>query len=89
MLVEKKKHVTYPIIYLLIKLVLILSVATVGVERVFSGMTYVKNRLQNSMSDQLLNDCLVTFIEKNVLLQISDDDIIDRFQKMKTRRAQL
>ncbi|KAL8515800.1 hypothetical protein ACS0TY_014481 [Phlomoides rotata] len=85
MLVETKKHVTYPTIYLLIKLVLILSVATASVERVFSGMTYVKNRLQNNMGDQLLSDWLVTFIEKNVFLQISDDDIMDRFQKMKTR----
>ncbi|XP_057802928.1 uncharacterized protein LOC131018221 [Salvia miltiorrhiza] len=89
MLVETKKHETYPTIYLLIKLVLILPVATAGVERVFSGMTYVKNRLRNSMGDQLLNDCLVTFIEKNMFLQIPDDDVIDRFQKMKTRRVGL
>ncbi|KAL8530396.1 hypothetical protein ACS0TY_007436 [Phlomoides rotata] len=89
MLVKTKKHMTYPTIYLLIKLVLILPVATAGVERVFSGMTYVKNRLRNSMGDQLLNDCLVTFIEKNVFLQISDEDVMDRFQKMKTRRTQL
>ncbi|KAL8498282.1 hypothetical protein ACS0TY_021563 [Phlomoides rotata] len=68
MLVKTKKYVTYPIIYLLIKLVLILPVATAGVERVISGMTYVKNRLRNSMGDQLLNDCLVTFIEKNVFI---------------------
>ncbi|KAL3639795.1 hypothetical protein CASFOL_014763 [Castilleja foliolosa] len=89
MLVETQKHVTYPAIYLLIKLMLILPVATAGVERVFSGMTFVKNKLRNSMGDQLLNDCLVTFIEKEVFLLISDDSIVDRFQKMKTRRTQL
>ncbi|KAL8496997.1 hypothetical protein ACS0TY_020615 [Phlomoides rotata] len=64
MLVETKKHVTYPSIYLLIKLVLIILVAIASVKIVFSGMTCVKNSLRNSMCDQLLNDCLVIFIEK-------------------------
>ncbi|XP_057791603.1 uncharacterized protein LOC131008657 [Salvia miltiorrhiza] len=68
------------------KLVLILPVATASVERVFSGMTYVKNKLRNSMGDQVLNDCLVTFIEKDMFLQVSDDEVVKRFEEMKTRR---
>ncbi|XP_057793707.1 uncharacterized protein LOC131010250 [Salvia miltiorrhiza] len=85
-LVETKRHVTYPLIFLLIKLVLIIPVATASVERAFSGMTYVKNRLRNSMGDQVLNDCLVTFIEKDMFLQVSDDEVVKRFEEMKTRR---
>lgn len=85
-LVETKRHVTYPLVFLLIKLVLILPVATANVERVFSGMTFVKNKLRNNMGDQFLNDCLVTFIEKEMFLQISDDKIVNRFREMKTRR---
>ncbi|KAL6538192.1 hypothetical protein OROGR_012180 [Orobanche gracilis] len=85
-LVETKRHVTYPLVFLLIKLVLILPVATASVERIFSGMTYVKNKLRNSIGDQFLNDCLVTFIEKDMFLQVSDDEIVNRFQEMKTRR---
>ena len=68
---------------------LILSVATASVKRVFSSMTYVKSKLRNSMGDQLMNDCLVTFIEKEMFLQVPDEAIIDRFQNMKTRRMQL
>ncbi|XP_021728033.1 uncharacterized protein LOC110695119 [Chenopodium quinoa] len=86
MLVKTKLHETYPLIHLLIKLMLILPVATASVERVFSAMTYIKSKLRNSMGDQLMNDCLVTYIEKEVFLQVPDEDIIDRFQKMKTRR---
>lgn len=41
------------------------------------------------MGDQLLNDCLVTFIEKDVFLQVPDGDIIDRFQDMTNRRIHL
>ena len=31
---------------------------------VFSAMNFVKNKLRDSMGDQYLNNCLVTFIEK-------------------------
>ncbi|XP_074288075.1 uncharacterized protein LOC141613233 [Silene latifolia] len=41
-LVETKKHLIYLQVYLLLKLVLILPVATTTVERAFSEMTYIK-----------------------------------------------
>ncbi|XP_056695018.1 uncharacterized protein [Spinacia oleracea] len=88
-LVETEKHQVYQQVYLLIKLVLILPVATAGVERAFSSMMIVKNRLRNSMGDQLLNDCLVTFIERDVFIQVSDDAIMKRFQGMQNRRGKM
>jgi hypothetical protein len=54
----------YPYVYKLLKLVLVLPLATASVERVFSVMNYVKDKLRNRMIDQLLNDCLVIFIER-------------------------
>ncbi|XP_074290104.1 uncharacterized protein LOC141616842 [Silene latifolia] len=86
LLVETNKHVCYPLVYKLLKLVLILPVATISVERVFSSMTFVKNRLRNSMGNPLLNHCLVTYIEKDFFVQVSDDDVLKRFQNMKSRR---
>ncbi|XP_042032211.1 uncharacterized protein LOC121778885 [Salvia splendens] len=85
-LVETKRDVAYPHVFLLIKLILILPVATASVERVFSGMTFVKNKLRNRIGDQSLNDCLVTFIEKDIFLYVSDDAVVKRFEEMKTRR---
>ena len=76
----------YLLVFLLIKLILMLPVATASVERVFSGMTFVKNKLRNRRGDQSLNDCLVTFIEKDIFLQVSDDAVVKRFGEMKTRR---
>ena len=89
MIVETKKHTKYDIVYKLLKLVLILPVATASVERVFSSMNYVKNKLRNRMGDQYLNDCLVTFIEREFFLQVKDSDIIKRFQAMKDRRVKM
>ncbi|XP_023729570.1 uncharacterized protein LOC111877281 [Lactuca sativa] len=89
MMVETNKHTIYPMVYLLLKLALTLSVATSTVERAFSGMKLIKNNLRNKMSDQFMNDCLVSYIEKDVLDSISNDIIIDFFRKMSTRREQL
>ncbi|KAL7230409.1 hypothetical protein ACSBR2_008819 [Camellia fascicularis] len=51
-LVETKKDIVYPLVYLLVKLALILPVATATVERAFSAMKFIKNRLRNRMGDQ-------------------------------------
>jgi hypothetical protein len=41
-------------------------VATTSVERAFLMMNFVKNKLRNRMNDGLLDDCLVTFIERDI-----------------------
>ncbi|XP_028109289.1 uncharacterized protein LOC114307990 [Camellia sinensis] len=48
-----------------------------------------KNRLWNQMSDEWMNDSLVVYIERNIFDGIDNDTIMERFQKMKTRRGQL
>ncbi|XP_020237275.2 zinc finger MYM-type protein 1 [Cajanus cajan] len=88
-LVETRKHVVYPLVYLLLELALILPVATASVERVFSAMNIIKNRMRNRMGDEWLNDCLVTYIEREVFDSIENEQIIQCFQTMKTRREQL
>ena len=42
-MVEMKKNVSYPLVYSLVTLVLILLVATTTVERIFSIMNIIKN----------------------------------------------
>ncbi|KDO40627.1 hypothetical protein CISIN_1g038809mg [Citrus sinensis] len=51
-LVETKKDKLYSLVYLLMTLPFILLVATTTVERAFSDMNFVKNRLRNWMRDQ-------------------------------------
>ncbi|XP_074323836.1 uncharacterized protein LOC141660747 [Apium graveolens] len=60
-----------------------------SVERGFSAMKIVKNRLRNRMEDQLLNDSLITYIEKSVFDGIVNEAIMQRFQNMKNHRGQL
>ncbi|KAL5187783.1 hypothetical protein HKD37_05G013396 [Glycine soja] len=74
-LVETKKCNTFDIVYRLPKLALVLPVATASVKRVFSAMKFVKSQLCYKMGDQWLNDRLVTFIERDVLGTINNDDL--------------
>jgi len=51
---------------------LILLVAAARVERDFSAMSIIKNRIQNYMRDEYLNDCLVTIIESDIFIDIEN-----------------
>jgi hypothetical protein len=55
-----------------------LPVAT-SVERAFLTMNFVKNRLRNRMNAGLLDDCLVTFIERVIFLNAKEEDIMNSF----------
>ena len=73
------KHETYPLVYLLVKLILTIPVTTATVERSFSIMKYIKNELRNRMRDQWMNDCLIVYIKKDVACSIDNEIIMQRF----------
>ncbi|KAL5545449.1 hypothetical protein UlMin_005136 [Ulmus minor] len=88
-MVASRKILVYPLVYRLLTLALILPVATATVERVFSAMSIVKNRLCNRIGDQWMNDSLIVYIEKEIASYIDNELIMHRFQNMKTRRGQI
>lgn len=55
-MVEKKIDSIYPLAYRLMKLSLILAIATTSAERGFSTLNIGKNKLRNKMRGQWLND---------------------------------
>ena len=61
-MVEMKNDISYPLVYSLVTLSLILLVATIIIERDFSAMNIIKNRLRNQMRDQWMNDYLERYI---------------------------
>jgi hAT family C-terminal dimerisation region len=75
-LMEKKKHIVYLLVYKLLTLVLILPMGTASVEMIFLAMNVVKEASINRMRDQWLNDCLVTYIEKNLFKNVDNERII-------------
>ena len=83
-MVVTQKNLVYPLVYWLLTLALILHVATATVERVFSAISIVKNRLRNRIGDQWMNDSLIVYIEKEIASYIDNEVIMHRFQNMKT-----
>ena len=49
-------------------------------------MSIVKSKLRNKMGDSLLDDCLVTYIERDAFAEVNEDDIIDTFMARQNRR---
>ena len=88
-MVEMKNDVLYPLFYMLVTSTLILQVAAAIVERMFSAMNIIKNWLYNRIGDQWINDCLVTYIDKDIFKTIECEEIMPRFPNMKNRWEQL
>ena len=41
------------------------------------------------MGDQLMNDCLVVYIKRDIVCRINNEDIMQQIQNMKHRTKQL
>ena len=91
LMVDTNKNLSFPLVYRLLKLVLVLPIATASVERCFSVVKIVKTDLRNRIGDRFMNDCVICFVEQEFLDAIPNDDIIVRFQNMddRTRRVKL
>jgi hypothetical protein len=86
-MVDTRKHICYPLVYRLLKLALVLPVATATVERCFSAMRIVKTYLRNRLSDDALKYNLICYVEKEEMRKVTNDAVIDRFEILKNRRG--
>ena len=77
----------YPLIYRVVKLVLTLPVFPATTERAFSAMNVIKTDLRNKMKDEFLLDAMILFIERDIVVIISMDLIIDDFENLKRWRV--
>jgi hypothetical protein len=66
---------------------LTLLVSTATIERSFSAMKIIKNKLRNMMDAEFLADSMSVYIEKEIVANISSDTIIDEFKALATRNA--
>ncbi|KAK2651063.1 hypothetical protein Ddye_018552 [Dipteronia dyeriana] len=84
-LAKTKRSENYTLIDKSIRLVLTLPVSTVTTERAFSAMKLVKTPLRKKMDDDFLTDCMVIYIEREIVDIIDLDSIIDEFDDVKPR----
>nr|XP_043613759.1 uncharacterized protein LOC122585701 [Erigeron canadensis] len=86
-MVKTRKHLSYHLVYRLLKLALVLPVATATVERCFSSMKLVKSDLRNRIGEEFLNSCVICAVEKEVLDSVKIEDVMTRFHKLGKRRG--
>jgi hypothetical protein len=60
--------------------VLTLPVSTATSKRAFSAINIVKTRLRNKIKDGFVTDSLMVYIEREVIVTVSIDSIIDDFR---------
>jgi len=87
-MVETRKYERYPLVYRLMKLVLVLSVATAIVERIFSSLKIVKTNLCNRIGDEFMNNCLICYVEKEEMMKVTNQAVVHSFMKMQGCRFQ-
>jgi hypothetical protein len=95
-LVKLDKDSSYPMVDKLLRLLLTLPVSTATIERAFSAMKFVKTclrskmgdvYLRSKMGDVYLRDYLVVYIERELAVMISSDDIIKVYDLANTHRT--
>jgi hypothetical protein len=68
----------YNVIGLGYKFLLTLSFTQVACERSFSTLKFIKNRLRSSMSQEHLESFMLMATEKDILMNLDSDEIIDK-----------
>jgi hAT family C-terminal dimerisation region len=66
-----------------------IPVTTASVERGFSKLTYVKNKLRSTMLQDRLEALMLAAVEKDLILQLSNDDLVSKFAGATDRRLDL
>lgn len=78
-----------PNLTVMYRILLSLAVTSCSAERTMSRLKIVKNRLRNSMGDSWLSSLLILSCENNVLSQIQNEEIINKFATTSVQRKKL
>lgn len=87
-MVETGKNLSFPLFYRILKLALVLPVSTATVERCFSKMKLIKTDLRNRMGDKYLNNVMVCTVEGETFDEVTNEDVMVRFQAMSNRKGE-
>jgi hypothetical protein len=88
-MVEIEKHMVFPLVYKLIELSLIVPVSIASVERPFSAMKIIKNKLCNKISDEWSNHLMVCYTKWELFKALDSSTITRCFQSIKTQKMSI
>jgi hypothetical protein len=76
-------------VYRLVKLALILPVATATVKMIFLAMKIIRTELRNKIGNDWSNHRIICYVEREIFFSIEDDDILYHWQDLKNRLQDL
>ena len=80
---------SYTHVFKAYKVALTLSVSQVACERTFSKLKHVKNPLRNQLTDNHLDSLLMMCVERDILANISNNDVINELAASSTEMRKL
>jgi hypothetical protein len=83
MMLKNEAHLTFPLVYRLIELLLILPVATATTERAFSAPNL---EFCKEISNEWCSDMMVCNVEKELFKGIGDENILHYFESTRSQR---
>jgi len=88
-LTTTKKSEVYYLIDILLCLIMTLLVSATTIERSFSAMKIIKNRLRNKMEVGFLANTMIIYIERDIATRFSSNSIIENFKSLEECRGTL
>lgn len=70
-------------------MLLTLPVTTASVERGFSKLAIVKSKLRTTMAQDILQSLLLATVERDILLNLNDDELVAAFAAKADRKLLL
>ncbi|TVU32376.1 hypothetical protein EJB05_24105 [Eragrostis curvula] len=87
-MVETKLHLTFPLVYRLIELALLLPMATASIERMSSAVNLIPTEMCDEIPIDWLSDFALCHIEDEIFKGIKAERIMERLQSMATQIMQ-
>jgi len=85
-LATTKKFEVYYLIDKLLHLIMTLLVSTVTIEKYFSVMKIINNRLRNKMEPEFLANTMIIYFERDIATNFNFGSIIEDFKLLKELR---
>ena len=83
---SEKINIIFPLLSKLLEIVMTISVTSANSERSFSKMKLIKSYLRTKMTQERMSSLMIISMEKELLRQINDQELLFIFSNKKNRR---
>ena len=78
---NKNMHMAYPFFYKAMCVAETIAFTSASCERSFSSLDFIKSALRTTMNDERLNDLMTSYCNRDVVVNIGEDELVREFAK--------